>query len=171
MNVLRRFPLRGSLAAVCLAGLAACSNLPSQEPVYVPVQQAPAGGAASSPSPGSSPSPSHRQQAERLSPAAQMLIGQARSALGSGDPQRALERLERAQRISPRAPQVYLQLARTYRAMREYGQAQQLVLKALSLTGDDTGLRGAAWALMADIRQDAGDTSGAAAARKRAAQY
>jgi len=169
MTVLRKFPLRGSLAAVCLAGLAACSNLPSQEPVYVPVQQTPA--AAPDRAPETSPAPSHRRQAERLSPAAQMLIGQARSALGSGDPQRALERLERAQRISPRAPEVYLQLARTYRAMREYSQAQQLVLKALSLTGNDESLRGTAWALMADIRQDAGDSSGAAAARKRAAQY
>lgn len=169
MNSRRRIPA-GRLAVLGLAVfVGACSNLNTGEPTYVPARPSPAG--TPSHRTGPAPSPAHREQAGRLSPAAEMLVARARTALSGGDPQRALDQLERAQRISPHAPRVYLQLARTYQAMKRYGQAQQLVLKGLSLAGDDNELRAEAWSLMADIRQSAGDAGGAAAARKRAARY
>lgn len=154
------FPLAASLM------LCACSNQPSQEPAYVPVQ--PQGQAQPAHHPNQAPN--HRRQAEVPAPAANMLIQQGDQALANGQPQRALNWLERAQRISPRAPLVYLALARARAAMQHYAQAQQLVFKGLSLAGGDTRLRSRAWSLMADIRQQAGDASGAAAARRKAGQ-
>lgn len=166
---MRRFPIARSVVLSLAVFLGACSNLYTQEPAYVPAQPSPGGTASHGTGP--APSPAHREQAGRLSPAAEMLVARARTALNDGDPQQALDQLERAQRISPHAPRVYLQLARTYQAMKRYGQAQQLVLKGLSLAGDDNSLRAEAWSLMADIRQSAGDRKGAAAARQRATQY
>lgn len=154
-----------------LAALAvsACSNQPyPQEPTYVPAQRQ---GQSQSRHHHEVEAPSHRQQAEAPAPAAAMLIKQGDQATAAGQPQRALDWLERAQRISPGAPGVYLALARAHAAMAHYRQAQQLVFKALSLAGDDASARVSAWSLMADIRHAAGDASGAAAARNKAAQY
>lgn len=149
-------------------GLSACSYQPTREPTYVPAQQA--GHRVSSGQSGSQV-PSHRQQSEAPAPAAEMLIRQSDQALAAGQGQRALSQLERAQRISPRAPLVYLALARAHASLQQYDQAQQLVSRALSLVGDDQPMRARAWSLMASIRQQAGDTGGADVARRKAARY
>ena len=162
----KTLPLFVLLAAGLL--LSACSNQPYQEPAYVPVQLQ---GQSQPEHHPQNAAPNHRQQAEAPAPAANMLIQQGDRAVAEGQPQRALDWLERAQRISPRAPLVYLALAHAHETLQHYNQAQQLVFKALSLAGDDSQMRGRAWALMAEIRQKAGNTSGAAAARRKAAQY
>ena len=88
--------------------------------------------------------PSARTNTAYLSPAAQELVAKAKRYSGSGDGASALRYLERAQRISPRAPQVYLAMAEVRLLQGETGQARQLANKALSLVGDDDDLRQAA---------------------------
>lgn len=85
--------------------------------------------------------PSARTNAAHLSPAAQELVAKAKRYSGSGDSASALRYLERAQRISPRAPQVYLTMAEVRLQQGETRQARQLANKALSLVGDDDDLR------------------------------
>ena len=85
--------------------------------------------------------PSARTNTAYLSPAAQELVAKAKRYSGSGDSVSALRYLERAQRISPRAPQVYLAMAEVRLQQGETRQARQLANKALSLVGDDEDLR------------------------------
>ncbi len=85
--------------------------------------------------------PSARTNTTYLSPAAQELVVKAKQYSGSGDSVSALRYLERAQRISPRAPQVYLAMAEVRLQQGENRQARQLANKALSLVGDDDDLR------------------------------
>ena len=54
--------------------------------------------------------------------------------------QGALAQLERAQRIAPRDPMVYLQLARLRLHMNDRPRAEQLARRGLSLAGGDPDL-------------------------------
>lgn len=85
--------------------------------------------------------PSARTNTAYLSPAAQEMVAKAKRYSGSGDSASALRYLERAQRMSPRAPQVYLAMAEVRLQQGESRQARQLSNKALSLVGDDEDLR------------------------------
>jgi tetratricopeptide (TPR) repeat protein len=88
--------------------------------------------------------PSARTNTAYLSPAAQELVAKSKRYSSSGDSASALRYLERAQRISPRAPQVYLAMAEVRLQQGDSRQARQLANKALSLVGDDNNLRQAA---------------------------
>ena len=96
-----------------------------------------------------SPAPSERQAYEpsartntaHLSPAAQELVAKAKRYSSSGDSASALRYLERAQRISPRAPQVYIAMAEAKVQQGQINQARQLANKALSLVGGDEDLK------------------------------
>lgn len=85
--------------------------------------------------------PTARTNTAYLSPAAKELVAKAKRYSGSGDTASALRYLERAQRISPRAPQVYLAMAEVRLQQGETSQARQLANKALSLVGDDEDLK------------------------------
>ncbi|UZE95863.1 tetratricopeptide repeat protein [Alkalimarinus alittae] len=85
--------------------------------------------------------PSARTNTSYLSPAAKELVAKAKRYSGSGDSASALRSLERAQRISPRAPQVYLAMAEVRLQQGDIRQARQLANKALSLVGDDDDLK------------------------------
>lgn len=79
--------------------------------------------------------------------------------------------LERAQRIAPRDPHVYMQLADLRRQQGQYLQAEQFALKGLTLARGQSALERKFWILIADIRSEGGDHSGAAAARDKARLY
>ena len=85
--------------------------------------------------------PSARTNTAYLSPAAQELVTKAKRYSGDGDTASALRYLERAQRISPRAPQVYLAMAEVRKQQGRNSQARQLANKGLSLVGDDEALK------------------------------
>lgn len=82
------------------------------------------------------------------SPALLALMEQADQYEGQGQFDAALAQLERAQRIAPRDPMVYLQLSRLRLSMGEPDRAEQLARRGLSLSGQDPELVAAFEALL-----------------------
>lgn len=105
------------------------------------------------------------------SPAVIALLDTANKQKQSGSIRAAESSIERAQRISPRDPNVYYQWADVRRLQHKWNQAEQLALKGANLaTGDPIMLR-RIWLLIAAIREQAGNTTAAANARKKAMSY
>lgn len=139
---------------------------PEPAPAPQPVQPAPP---ASSPTErDSTPAPSYRDEGESLSGAAASLIRQADSLLAQGNVPAAIGQLERAQRISPRSPEVYFKLSEAYVAANNLGAAEQFTLKGLSLAGSNVRMQRTGWLLLADIRRARGNVAGADQAEARA---
>jgi predicted Zn-dependent protease len=94
-------------------------------------------------------------------PAALALLETARKQTNDGQLRSAQSSLQRAQRISPKDPEVYYSLADTHRHLGEFLQAEQVALKGVAIAqGQNTKLR-RLWQLIASIRTDAGDIEGA----------
>lgn len=70
---------------------------------------------------------------EKLPPATVALIYKADNFMAQGRPDLAVEQLNRASRISPKAPEVYTGLAKAYHSMGRLQQAQTFANKARSL--------------------------------------
>ena len=88
-----------------------------------------------------------------------------------GDLRSAQTSLQRAQRIAPRDPEVYYELANTHRDLQDYALAEQVALKGVSIVqGQPTQLH-RFWTLIADIRTEAGNFSGAEKAKEMANRY
>ena len=85
--------------------------------------------------------PSARSNTAYPSSAARQLITQAEGQVSAGDGYAALRSLERAQRISPRAPEIYLEMAEVRQYLGQLSQAKQLANKAMSLVGNDDHLK------------------------------
>jgi Tfp pilus assembly protein PilF len=81
-----------------------------------------------------------------------VLIQQARSHMALGEHPQAAASLERAIRIEPGNPWLWLELARVHYAAGELRQAEAHARKAASLAGTDDAARRAADALLAEIR-------------------
>lgn len=101
------------------------------------------------------------------SPAAQAMIQQAQKARAQGQLAQAGSFLERAQRMSPQAAEVYYELAALKMAEGAYGAAEQFCQKALSLAGDDAAFRAQVWQRIAEVREARGDKRGAEEARRQ----
>ncbi|XOZ33227.1 tetratricopeptide repeat protein [Halomonadaceae bacterium KBTZ08] len=121
--------------------------------------------------------PETSQQVERqrdtgggVPEAAKGLLGSADAALAAGDGGRALDLVQRAQRIAPDAAAVYYALGRVHRQQGNLARAEQFVLKGISKAGNDGTLRDKGWSELAGIRARLGDQAGAEAARERAGQ-
>ncbi|MBR9868407.1 MAG: tetratricopeptide repeat protein [Oceanospirillales bacterium] len=104
-------------------------------------------------------------------PAVIALLQGAEEQQKQGEFSAAQSSLERAQRIAPRDPHVYMQLADLRRQQGQYLQAEQFALKGLTLARGQSALERKFWILIADIRSEGGDHSGAAAARDKARLY
>lgn len=87
------------------------------------------------------------------SPALLALIEQAGQYESQGNPQAALAQLERAQRIAPRDPMVYLQLARLRLHMNDRSRTEQLARRGLSLAGGDPDLESAFKVLLDELKR------------------
>ncbi len=129
---------RGVLACAALSTLAACSMLsidplpsPGREPAEEPdSSEAPSASVPSSPGSRSRP----RSDA---SGATQQLLQQSRAARAAGDYGQATATTERALRIDPNNPSLWLELGEIALATGETRQAETLARKALSLAADD----------------------------------
>lgn len=86
----------------------------------------------------------------RASPAAATLIEQSRRMQETGQSAQAAATLERALRIEPNDPTVWLELARLRYKQADWSQAEQFARRAQSLAGADTALAGEAVDLIAD---------------------
>lgn len=85
-----------------------------------------------------------------------------------GDLAGAVAALERALRLEPRNPKVWLALAELRLASDNPRAAESLALKAQALAGADAGVGRQAWALIAEARSRYGDAAGAREARQNA---
>ncbi len=85
-----------------------------------------------------------------LSAAGEALLIQGANARRSGDYGAASATLERALRIEPSAPAVWLELARVRLQEGKLAQAEQLARKARSLAGDDVAIAGQAESIISE---------------------
>lgn len=137
---------------LCLVLLSGCSALP----VPAPDPDTPGKGAGEVESvPAPAPLPEAALETPR-SPAVTALLAMARDDRAEGRDEQAAVRLERALRIQPRDPLVWLELARIYYDRGEFATAAQFADKAERLAGLDDALRKQAADLLTDARRRGG---------------
>lgn len=143
--------------------LAACAPMSSQPPAPVIVPSPPKTGPALPPpakpapvpevrpSPRPAPPPPPRVIPPPVAPdAVSALLQQATSQARAGRHDAAIALGERAQRLDPRAPAVYLVLGRAHLARGQAAEARQLALKGLALSAGGTEVRQGLEALLRD---------------------
>jgi len=99
------------------------------------------------------------------------LLGDAQQAARRGDFANAESQVERALRIAPRDPQIYLQLAAVKRQQGEYLQAEQVALRGIALASGLPDYKRRLWRELALIRTQAGDLAGATQAEAEAERF
>jgi tetratricopeptide (TPR) repeat protein len=109
--------------------LSACAAPPLLPPEPPPEEDA----ATAEPPPVLRPEDLQRESPAADNAAVTTLLARADALAARGDSNAAIAAAERAQRLAPRDPRVYLQLARLRLDRGEFGQAEQLALKGLSL--------------------------------------
>jgi len=85
-----------------------------------------------------------------LSPASKALVGQAQTQRRKGDLPGATVSLERALRIEPRNPLLWIEMGRLRMDQRNYPQAEAMGRKALSMAVGDATSQSNAWLLISD---------------------
>ena len=148
---------------------------PGNPPVYPTpgTSRSGAGPAAAVPAPApTSPPPSTAPPAAtrqfHLGPAATALVAQAHRQAAGGDPQLAISTIERALRIEPDNPLLWIELGETHEAAGRYEQAGGMGHKALQLATGDPQAQSASWRLIADSLKARGRNGEAAEAQRRA---
>jgi len=104
-------------------------------------------------------------------PAVQALVNTANAEVEQGRIPAAIATLERAQRIEPRNPVLWHELARLHLRQGNYQQAESLAARANSWAGDDKAMLAANWRLIGEARASRGDQAGALAALERAGEF
>jgi len=155
---------RTLLAVLCAALLAACALPPpyrpdgtAHRPVAVPPAPAPAPAPAPPPMPPPPPvaappdlTPPPPAKEFRLGPAAQSLVTQARAQIARGELPGASTTLDRALRIEPQNPLLWIELARLRLSENDPRQAESCGRKALALGSASASARLAAGRVLAD---------------------
>jgi len=103
-------------------------------------------------------------------PAVLTLVEQARAEAAENKLQSAVATIERAQRLEPRNPWLWQELARLHLAQGDHAQAESLAARSNTWAGSDRTLRAANWRLIGEARAVRGDAAGAQAAAARAAE-
>lgn len=155
----RTFSALAGLLALALAGCAAAPpyEQPSTQPAPVPappppVHQAPAQKPAPPPPapPQPAPPPPQPTQQFHLGAAAAALVSEAGQEAANGDPQLALSTVERALRIEPKNPLLWLILGQAHEGAGQYDLAGSMGRKALQLAEGDPSVQARAWRLIGD---------------------
>ena len=103
-----------------------------------------------------------------LSPASRALVSQAQAQRQKGDLPGATVSLERALRIEPSNPLLWIEMGRLRMDQRNYPQAENMARKALSMSVGDDRTQAAAWQLVGDSLKARGNNPQAQAAYDRA---
>ncbi|CBL45419.1 Hypothetical protein HDN1F_18360 [gamma proteobacterium HdN1] len=119
----------------------------------------------------SPPVPQPRPVIATAVPAAKALLDKARLARKQGLLAEADALLERAMRLAPTEPSLYLETAEVRLAQGNFSAASQFAQKTLSLLGGRDAFssrdqRADAWRVISTARQNMGDTAGAEQARR-----
>ena len=104
----------------------------------------------------------------RLGAATSALVAQAHAQANGGDYGQAAATLERAVRIEPDNPLVWIELGRVQLGSNNAAQADALARKALTLGTGDASAQAFAWRLIADAARARGRTADAYDADRRA---
>jgi tetratricopeptide (TPR) repeat protein len=159
-------------AVIGVASLSACALRGPLPPGAPPPGPSPSGTAQPVPPTPEQPSPAppERPAARQfhLGPAASALVTQAHTQAGGGDYGQAAATLERALRIEPDNPLLWIELGRVRLGENNAAQADAMGRKALALATGDAGAQAAAWRLIADSLRALGRNPEAAEADGRA---
>jgi Flp pilus assembly protein TadD len=104
----------------------------------------------------------------RLGAASSALVTQARKLADAGEFGSAIATLERAQRIEPENPLLWIELGRVHQEEGNAAQADSMGRKALALATGDPAAQAASWRLIADSLRSRGRNQEAAEAARRA---
>jgi tetratricopeptide (TPR) repeat protein len=172
--------MRTLLVSLLAAAAAASCTLTRPPPFATPAPPAsqPAGGAQPAPgnaAPGGAQAtpapPEHPATPARqfhLSAASTALVTQAHTQAAGGDYGQAAATLERALRIEPDNPLLWIELGRVRLGESNPAQADALGRKALSLATGDASAQASAWHLIADALKARGRNAEAADAERHA---
>jgi len=133
--------------------VAACRSLLSPErPPSAPAEATTPAAPPSAAPPAAAPPPTPTAPARqyRLGSAASALVVQAHARTAAGDYPVATATLERALRIEPENPLVWIELGRVQLAAGNAAQGDSMGHKALGLATGDPNAQSAAWRLIAD---------------------
>jgi tetratricopeptide (TPR) repeat protein len=169
--------IRTTLAVVATVLLTACPSLRSAPPSFPESAPGSSGAAGTAqpappaapgqPPPGAPPSrPPPKQY--HLGPASTALVAQAHKQLTGGDFGLAAATIERAMRIEPDNPLLWIELGRVRYTAGDYSQANSMGRKALALASGDTQVQSSAWHLIADSLRSLQRNTEAADADKHA---
>jgi predicted Zn-dependent protease len=164
-------------ALIAAAVLAACAA-PAPRP-FPPGAPVPQGGAPNAPgfpapaAPSPQPAPPEQPGAPpprqfHLGAAANALVARAQNEARAGDYAGAGVTLERALRIEPDNPLVWIEYGRVELGAGDAAQADGMGRKALQLATGDPAAQSAAWRLIADALRARGDNQGALEAEQHA---
>jgi tetratricopeptide (TPR) repeat protein len=103
-----------------------------------------------------------------LGPAATALVAQAHRQAGGGDPQLAISTLERALRIEPDNPLLWIELGEVHESAGHFEQAGGIGHKALQLATGDPHAQSSSWRLIAESLKARNRNGEAAEAQHRA---
>ena len=138
-------------AAGLLCGCPAPSSRPSPSQPSNPTSSPEIPGPlAPGPSPQPAPRPPQPPRENHLSPATRSLVTQARTLMSRGDLDGASATLDRALRIEPNNPLLWIELGRLRLAENDAHQAEGCGRKALALASGDHGTQREAGRLLAD---------------------
>lgn len=104
----------------------------------------------------------------RLGAASSALVTQARKLADQGEFGSAIATLERAQRIEPENPLLWIELGRVHQEEGNAAQSESMGRKALALATGDPNAQSAAWRLIADSLRSRGRNQEASEALRRA---
>jgi tetratricopeptide (TPR) repeat protein len=167
---------RAAVVAALLLVVAGCQLPPPYEPPRAPEpvppartpDAPPARTEAPPPTPPEPAPPPPPQREFRLGAASASLVAQARSQSEGGHHGLAAATLERALRIEPENPLVWVELARVRQAEGNHAQADAMGRKALSLATGDPRAQSAAWQVIAESLRARGRNAEAAEADQQA---
>jgi tetratricopeptide (TPR) repeat protein len=172
--------VRTLTVSLLAAAAAASCTLTRPPPFATPAPTAPPPGGSAQPAPGSAapagaqatPAPAEHPATParqfHLSAASAALVTQAHTQAAGGDYGQAAATLERALRIEPDNPLLWIELGRVRLGESNPAQADALGRKALSLATGDAGAQASAWHLIADAFKARGRNAEAADAERHA---
>jgi tetratricopeptide (TPR) repeat protein len=156
-RLIRTSALHAVALTVLLSGCSLFSSRPAEPPAPSPNREAPAPPVGTAPLPapsGTSPPPQHAPapapRENSLSPATRSLVTQARTLITHGDFDGASATLDRALRIEPNNPLLWIERGRLRLAESDAHQAEGCGRKALALASGDPNAQRQSGRLLAD---------------------
>ena len=122
----------------------------------------------SAPTPTPLPKERPKAPAATLSPASKALVSQAEAQRRKGDLPGATVTLERALRIEPNNPLLWIEMGRLRMDQRNYAQAEAMGRKALAMSVGDDRTQSQAWQLISDSLKARGKNPQAQEAAEKA---